>query len=269
MVESGPNIPMRIDLKREVYIDPDFNCRGEIDPLSVGVLAASMQAQGLLQPILVAPREGSPGIWQVVAGHRRVAAARLLNWTMIDAFCLQGAGRRATKEERLKANLVENMGRKDLVPSQEMRAIVAIYGEAPDVAQVASELGMSRKWVQKRLRLHGMEDRILGKVDEGLLGALDLDYIAAVPAGDRWSLAAMLIEKKAQGASSKAVARELKLRSKSRGKREIRRAVVALDELGVRPHWMIALSWAAGDYSTEDLFEGVALDKLQAYGIVE
>ena len=262
---SGPNIPMKIHLKREIYIEPGFNCRGEIDPVSVGALASSMQAQGLLQPILVVPREGNPGIWKVVAGHRRVAAARLLNWTFIDAFSIKERG----QEECLKANLVENMARKDLVPSQEMRAIVAIYGEAPDVAQVASDLGVSRKWVQKRLRLHGMDDRILGKVDEGLLGALDLDYIAAMPEGSRWGLAALLIERKAEGMSSKAVAREVKLRSKARGKREIRRAVVALDELGIRPHWMTALSWAAGDYSTDDLFEGAALDKLQAYGIVE
>jgi len=265
-MKSGPHIPMRLDLNREIYIAKGFNCRGEIDPLSVGELAASMQAQGLLHPILVTPREGNPGIWQVVAGHRRVAAARLLDWGMIDAF---GINKGATKEECLKANLVENMGRKDLTPSQEMRAIVAIYGEAPDVAQVASELGMSRKWVQKRLRLHGLEDRILGKVDEGLLGALDLDYIAAVQPGEQWSLAAMLIERKAQGMSSKAVAREVKLRSKARGKREIRRVRKALDELGVRPHWMEALAWAAGDYPTAELFGGGALDKLQEYGIVE
>lgn len=248
---------LRLD---QVWADPAFNCRGAIDPVSVGELAASMGAQGLLQPILVVKIEDVDWPWKVVAGHRRVAAARLLGWESIDAINRPDL---ANENEARKANLQENMARKDLTPTQEMRSIVAIYGDKPDTAVVAKDLGMSRKWVRDRLRLRTLEKRILDKVDEGLLGALDLQYLSAALPEERWNLAKKLMEK----VSSRAVASEMKLRKKARTMTEMRKATALIEDLGLRPHWTCTLEWCRGDQVSEEFF-GVGLDKLEQYGIL-
>ena len=106
--------------------------------MSVGELAASMEANGLIQPVILSPYASAwPGDphWLCIAGHRRIAAARLLNWLEIAAVC---KSYKMGLVDAKRENLVENMARKDLTPTQEMRAIVAIYGEAPDASQVAS-----------------------------------------------------------------------------------------------------------------------------------
>jgi ParB family chromosome partitioning protein len=248
-----PDIPLD-----QILADPAFNCRGEIDPASVRELAASMAAQGLIQPILVIPHT-SPA-WKVVAGHRRVAAARLLKWETMPAIRLQLT---MTDRECRKTNLQENMARKDLTPSQEMRAIVDIYGDKPDTAAVARDLGMSRKWVRDRVRLRTMEKRILDKVDKGMLGALDLQYLCAALPEERWNLAKRLME----ATSTRAVACELKLRKKARTMTEMRKASQALSDLGMYPHWTSVLEWCRGDMGSEKFF-GVGLDKLEPYGIL-
>ena len=251
----------------KIWSDPELNCRGEVTPESVAELASSMKAQGLLQPILVIPQDSGMYSWKIVAGHRRFAAAEVLRWDTIP--CIRLLAAKLNDHECRKANLQENMARKDLTPSQEMRAIVAIYGDEPaDRGEVAKDLGMSRKWVNDRLRLRTMEKRILDKVDDGLLGALDLQYLCSAHPEERWNLAKRMMSSKAEGVSSTVVARKAKLRRRARGMKEIRRAKTALESLGRSPHWIESLDWCSGDLSTEDFF-GVPLDKLADYGILE
>src|SRR4051794_19663219 len=57
-----------------------------IDPQHIGVLLPSMDWLGLATPILVA--EDASGVFTLIAGQHRVAAALLLGWTHIDAFVL-------------------------------------------------------------------------------------------------------------------------------------------------------------------------------------
>lgn len=54
-------------------------------PGSVDDLAQSMKVRGLEHPILVRPATNSPGMFEVVAGSRRLAAARQLGWKRVDA----------------------------------------------------------------------------------------------------------------------------------------------------------------------------------------
>lgn len=255
---------MTIIQLKDVLSDPEFNCRGEIDAASVTDLATSIKTQGLLQPILVVKNPETGPLWKCIAGHRRIAACRQLDWIAIPAVIKEFV----SDQECRKVNFQENMARKDLTPSQDLRAILAIYGEAPDRAQVASELGVSRKWVNDRLRLRVMEPRILDKVDEGLLGALDLQYLSTALPGERWNMAQMLMEKKAAGVSSKAVARELKLRTKSRTLIQMRKAREVLLDYGRTPSWVETMGWCAGEVSSEEFF-GMSFDKLKEYGILE
>lgn len=75
-------------------------------------LAESMRTLGLLQPILVRP--DGPG-WEVVAGHRRLAAAQSLGWDQI--FCVSATDL-GDAVAALRAERDENTCRKDFTPSE-------------------------------------------------------------------------------------------------------------------------------------------------------
>lgn len=90
---------------------------------NVDMLKASMEQVGLIQPIRVRPATiivrglGEQG-FQIVAGHHRVAAARALGWTEIDAI--------VDTAEHLQAELMEideNLCRAELTASQRAQAI--------------------------------------------------------------------------------------------------------------------------------------------------
>lgn len=79
--DEGPQGAAEIALD-EIKDNP-FQFRRDITPQSVNELAKSMRQHGLIEPILLRPHQG--GGYEVVAGARRVAAARQLNWGAIPA----------------------------------------------------------------------------------------------------------------------------------------------------------------------------------------
>ena len=253
---------MRIRIEH-ILVDSEFNCRGGFTPTSVQELAESMKVQGLINPIsvMVNPRPSGPA-YMLIAGHRRIAAAQLLGWQTIEAVLHEDMA----EKEAHKVNLQENLGRRDLRASHEMRAIVAIYGENPDPDQVARELGKSKKWVKDRLALRDMDVRIIECVDNGFLTALDIQLISGGMPGERWDIAEALLKGKSQGQSSKDVARDLKLRTKTRGTREMAIAKEVLMDFGVSPSWVATLAWCSGKLPSVDFF-GLPLEKLEQYGI--
>jgi hypothetical protein len=64
------------------------------------------------------------------------------------------------------------------------------------------------------------------------------------------------------------VARELKLRTRVRGKREILKAVKVLEALGKSPSGWEAMRWCMGEVSNE-VFFGLSLAMLKKHGIIE
>jgi ParB family chromosome partitioning protein len=82
-----------------------LNPRGELDPAGLDELADSIRAQGVLQPLLVTP-DGT-----VVAGHRRLAAARQAGLTEVPVMV-----RDLDRAQQQEIMLVENLQRQDLSP---------------------------------------------------------------------------------------------------------------------------------------------------------
>src|SRR2546428_3639308 len=87
--------------------------RTQFDPEGLSELAASIRQHGVLQPIVVS-REGDA--YELVAGHRRVLAARLAGRTTIPAVV------RDDVEDRLEPAPVENPQRTGLKPIEAARA---------------------------------------------------------------------------------------------------------------------------------------------------
>jgi len=116
-------------------------------------LAASVQAHGLLQPVVVR-RAGDR--FELIAGHRRLEAARRVGWTTIPAVI-----RKAGDDEAAVLMLVENLQRSDLKPSEEAAALEALVRERGwTTRQVAEAINRSQAYVSKRLRV--FDDPLLG-----------------------------------------------------------------------------------------------------------
>jgi ParB family chromosome partitioning protein len=116
-------------------------------------LAESLSQHGLLQPPVVRPVGER---YELVAGHRRFAAAQALGWTELPVL-VRGAGH----DEAYVLMLVENLQRDDLSPREEARALEVLLRERRwTTRQVAAAVRRSAAYVSKRLRV--FEDPILG-----------------------------------------------------------------------------------------------------------
>jgi ParB family chromosome partitioning protein len=146
-------------------------------------LAASIRAHGVLQPIIVT--ETLAG-YRLVAGERRVRAARLAGLDRIPALVRQSADR-----DQLEVSLVENLQRADLNPIEEANAfhqLVDAFGLTQD--EVAARVGRARSTVANTLRLLDLEAPVreaisAGRISEGHGRAL----VGLSPAAQRELLA--------------------------------------------------------------------------------
>jgi len=145
-------------------------------------LAASIAAYGLMQPIVVRPT--LRGRYEVIAGHRRLAAVRSLGWTTISATV-----RESKDEEAFLLTLIENLQRDDLSPREESSALEALVRERGwSTRQVAHAVKRSPAYVSKRLRV--FEDEILAPlVLDGKLAVSTAEELLALSAERKRSLA--------------------------------------------------------------------------------
>jgi len=135
------------------------------------VLAASISAHGVLQPVVV--RGLANGDYQLIAGERRVRAARQAGLTQVPAVI-----RDPSEEQMIELALIENLQRTDLNPLEEamgFRVLIERFGLAHDA--VASRIGRSRASVSNALRLLDLapetqEALLEGKISEGHARAL-------------------------------------------------------------------------------------------------
>lgn len=111
-------------------------------------LAMSIAENGLIQPIVVQKIPGHDG-FQIVAGHRRAAAARRLG--MVKVPCI--VRRDMLPDEELLAMLVENGQRANLDPIEEARALHKLKAGGLTDAQIARKVGRSIATVSSRLML--------------------------------------------------------------------------------------------------------------------
>jgi len=148
--------------------------RTTFDPAALTALAASIEASGVVQPLLVRPL--ADGSYELVAGERRWRAAQEAGLEKVPAVV-----RDQEQSERLQAALIENMVREDLNPVEEARACAALVEDLGlTKEELARRVGRSRPAVSNLIRLLELPDEALemlqsGELSEGhgraLLGA--------------------------------------------------------------------------------------------------
>jgi ParB family chromosome partitioning protein len=135
---------------------------------SLAELAASIKAQGVLQPILAReiPSDHEAD-FELVAGERRLRAARMAGLTEIPAVV-----RELTDEQTLVIALIENLQRENLNPVDEAKGLARLR-EMLSLSQedIALRIGKSRAGVANALRLLQLPESVLADVASGALSA--------------------------------------------------------------------------------------------------
>jgi ParB family chromosome partitioning protein len=123
-----------------------FQPRREFDEEALGELAQSINASGLLQPIVVRSNGAS---YELVAGERRWRAVQQLGWPRIPAVVKE-----VDDQSLLTLALIENLQRDDLSPIDEARGYDRLMREFElPQAEVARLVGRNRVTVANSLRL--------------------------------------------------------------------------------------------------------------------
>lgn len=136
-------------------------------------LAASIKAQGLLQPILVRPLSGQAGKYEIIAGERRWRAAQKAGLTSVPVII-----RNMNDQEVLVVALMENLQREDLNPMEEALGLQQLKEEfGLSQEDMAERLGKSRSAIANTMRLanlpqNAQDDVASGKISAGHARAL-------------------------------------------------------------------------------------------------
>jgi ParB family chromosome partitioning protein len=139
---------------------------------SLQELAESVREHGVIQPLLVST-SGIDGVYQLIAGERRLRAARLAGLQRVPVIVKEAASR-----DLLELALVENVQREDLSPLEEGQAYRRLADEfGLTQEEIAKRVGKSRTAVANTMRLlHLNEDMqaslASGEMTEGHARAL-------------------------------------------------------------------------------------------------
>ena len=142
------NIPVE-----DVLPNPD-QPRVEFDAVEIESLAESIQAQGLVQPIVV---EEHAGHYVLIDGERRLRAVRHLGWANIRAVVHTYDER---SSDKLAQAVVANMQRADLNPIEEAQAFKRLNDSGVAMATIARMVGKSISHVSFRTKLLEFEPEI-------------------------------------------------------------------------------------------------------------
>ena len=173
-------------LLAEIHLNPN-QPRRDVEHANLEALAASITDHGVLQPILVT--ETLDG-YRVVAGERRVQAARMAGLQTIPAVVRQLADR-----EQLELALVENVQREDLNPIEEANAFRQLadeFGLTQD--EIARQVGRARTTITNTLRLLELEPGVQLAVADGRISEGHARALVGLPAIQQMHLVSTIVE---------------------------------------------------------------------------
>ena len=145
-------------------------------------LVASIRTHGLLEPLVVRPAEGQAKHYQVIAGNRRLAALRDVYRDQPNAkvpCCV----READDETASAMSLSENFVREPMHPLDEAEAFARLARvDAKGVSAIASEFGVTDRYVRQRMKLATLSDPIKTAYRANEIDTATAEAFAPLPA---------------------------------------------------------------------------------------
>ena len=145
-------------------IEPNhYQPRKEMDDDALRQLAASIGEKGILQPLVVRPKE--EGGYELIAGERRWRAARLAGLQEVPVLVKD-----VSHSDRLELALIENIQRQNLNPMEEAEAYYRLMTEfSLTQEEVAKRVGKERPTVANTLRLLQLPDFAKKDLSAGII----------------------------------------------------------------------------------------------------
>ena len=153
----------------DAMVPGKYQPRRTMDEGKLDELAASIRAQGLIQPIVVRERRGADGkggrTYEIIAGERRWRASQRAGLGDVPVVV-----REVDDRTVVAMALIENIQREDLNPMEEAQALQRLIDEFDLTHAAAAEaVGRSRATVSNLLRLLELPDEIRALVHAGSL----------------------------------------------------------------------------------------------------
>ncbi len=177
------------DLPIEFLAPGKYQPRKDMAAEALDELAASIKAQGIIQPIVV--RLTSKDNYEIIAGERRWRAAQLAKLETVPCLVKEIEDNAA-----IAMSLIENIQREDLNAMEEAQALERLLTEFSLTHQeVAEAVGKSRTTVTNILRLNGLEPSVKRLVEHGDIDMGHARALLAVEGSDQSMLGKQVAEK--------------------------------------------------------------------------
>ncbi|HXF50171.1 MAG TPA: ParB/RepB/Spo0J family partition protein [Dehalococcoidia bacterium] len=169
---SGPSEAVE-EVDIDLVIPNPEQPRMRMDAEALETLTQSIREHGVIQPLLVSRSGTHEGTYQLIAGERRLRAARAAGLTKVPVIVKEAAGRAL-----LELALVENIQRADLNPLEEAAAFRRLHDDfGLTQEEIARRVGRSRTAVANTMRLLSLSEEIRlslarGEITEGHARAL-------------------------------------------------------------------------------------------------
>lgn len=157
----------------KIDLAPEKNVRKTNLTKNLDELKDSMLLEGLLQPIVVAPKNDR---YELIIGQRRYLAAKELKWNEIPAIIMDGP---IDKIKAIKMSIAENQHRVGLFDEDVTKACKALYDLYGSHKSVAKELGISEDDAADIIGLLDAPEEVKGYVRTGKLPKTKaIDFVA-------------------------------------------------------------------------------------------
>ena len=192
-VAAGAAVPEKDRVQELAVADIRANRyqpRTDFDEAALEDLKASVEAYGVLQPVLVRRLPDAEGGYELIAGERRLRAAKLAGLAKVPAIV-----REYSDAETSEIALIENLQREDLNPMEEARAyqsLIGSFGLTQD--EISKKVGRSRSHIANFLRLQKLDEKVQDYVASGTLSMGQARPLVALESHDRQRKAADYIQ---------------------------------------------------------------------------
>ncbi len=151
-----------------------FQARQMFDELALKELAASIKEKGVLQPVIVRPKDDG---FELIAGERRVRACRLVARETVPAIIVD-----VPEQEAVEMAFIENLQRADLTPLEEARALAGLTDRYHgNRSRTAEAVGKSLGYVNDRLALLNLTEPVQRLVDNNQLNLAQAKVLLDIP----------------------------------------------------------------------------------------
>ncbi len=184
--EQGDTLRMMpVDMLQRGQYQPRVDMHAE----SLEELAASIRAQGVVQPIVIRPIGG--GRYEIIAGERRWRAAQLAELSEIPVIIKD-----VPDQAAMSMALIENIQRENLNPIEEAAALSRLVTEFELThQQVAEAVGRSRAAVSNLMRLLDLEATVREMMEQGQLEMGHGRALLSLPASEQAAAAQKVAQK--------------------------------------------------------------------------